>query len=281
MSIRDAVESSAVRRHRQADPAVENVGATAVAAAAARLNIQLKPIEERKISADQVIARLRPKLAKMPGAQLFLQSAQEIRIGGRASNSQFQYTIRRTLRRKLRSGAATCSTASRRFPQLRDSNTDLQNRGLQASLVIRSRHGVAARHDAAAHRQHAVRCARPAAGLDDVQAAEPVSRRHGGRSAFQQNPESLQDIYVDRRNGVEVPLSAVTSYKIGRPRQSINHQGQFPSVTLSFNLAPGVALGDAVAAVDRATKARSACRRPSMAVFGNGAGIQASLANQP
>src|SRR5262249_15744010 len=120
----------------RADPAVENVGASVGGfGGGGNLNIQLKPLEQRKISADQVINRLRPKLAKVPAAQLFLQSPQDISIGGRASNSQFQYSIQADTPEEAQKWGILILEKLTTIPELRDSNTDLQNRGLQANLT--------------------------------------------------------------------------------------------------------------------------------------------------
>ncbi len=127
--------------------------------------IALKPLEERKINADQVIARLRGKLAKVPGATLFLQSFQDIRVGGHASNSQYQYTIQADTLTDLNTWAPRMLTKLRTMPDLRDVNTDQQMNGLQIVNRCRSRYRRAARRLAANHRQYSLRCVWATAGL--------------------------------------------------------------------------------------------------------------------
>jgi hydrophobe/amphiphile efflux-1 (HAE1) family protein len=266
------------------DPAVENVSASAGGGGfggGGNINIQLKPIEERKISADQVVARLRPKLARVAGAQLFLQSPQDISIGGRASNSQFQYSVQADTPQEAQKWAAVILDKMLTLPELRDSNTDLQNRGLQTTLTYdrdtASRLGLTpasmdtALYDALGQRQVSTMY-KPLNQYHVVMEIDP---------RFQTSPDSLKDIYVRSTNGVEVPLSAVTKYDMGNTAQRVNHQGQFPSVTLSFNIAPGVALGDAVAAVDRATKEMILPATVHASFQGTAQAFQASLSNQP
>src|SRR5207249_2301046 len=230
------------------DPAVQNMAASIGGRGNGQLNIQLKPIEERKVSADQVIARLRPRLS-LPGSTLFLQSAQDIRIGGRGGNSQFQYTVQGDSPEEVHKWAEILLDRIKTLPQIRDSNTDLQNRGLEASLVI--------------DRDTAARLGVTPQMIDDTLYSSfgqrqvstmymPLNQYHvilEVEPQFQRNPDSLKDIYVRSSNGVEVPLTAFIHSKAEMMAQTINHQGQFPSVTLSFNLAPSVSLGEAVDAV--------------------------------
>jgi multidrug efflux pump len=265
----------------QEDPAVQNVGASGGFGGGGNLNIQLKPLEERKIGADRVIARLRPKLARVAGAQLFLQSPQDISIGGRASNSQFQYTVQADTPQDAQKWGGIILDRMLTLPELRDSNTDLENRGLQANLVYdrdtASRLGLTpqsidnALYDALGQRQVATMY-KPLNQYHVVMEIDP---------RFQNNPESLKDIYVRSSNGVEVPLSTVTNYQMGTTAQRVNHQGQFPAVTLSFNVAPGVALGDAVAAVDREAKAMGLPASVHASFQGTARAFETSLASQP
>jgi multidrug efflux pump len=265
----------------QADPAVQNVGASSGFGGGGNLNIQLKPLEERKISSDQVIARLRPKLARIAGAQLFLQSPQDISIGGRASNSQFQYSIQADTPQEAQKWGSVILERMLTLPELRDSNTDLENRGLQTNLVYdrdtASRLGLTpqsidnALYDALGQRQVATMY-KPLNQYHVVMEIDP---------RFQASPESLNDIYVRSTNGVEVPLSAVTKYDMGTTAQRVNHQDQFPAVTLSFNVAPGVALGNAVAAVDRETKAMLLPATVHASFQGTARTFQSSLQSQP
>jgi multidrug efflux pump len=264
-----------------ADPAVEAVGAALNGRGGGQVNLQLKPIEVRKISADQVIARLRPKLAKIPGAQLFLQSAQDIRIGGRQSNSQFQYTVQADTPEEAQKWGQKILDTIKKIPALQDSNTDLQNRGLQAVLAYdrdtASRLGVTPQqmddtlYDALGQRQVSTMYE----SLNQYHVVMEVDPR------YQQSPDSIQDLYVRSSAGTQVPMSAMTGYKMGLTAQSINHQGQFPSVTLSFNIAPGIALGDAIAQVDDATKAMSLPATVHGSFAGTAQAFQTSLENEP
>jgi multidrug efflux pump len=265
----------------RADPAVESVGAALNGRGGGQVNLQLKPIEVRKIGADQVIARLRPKLTKIPGAQLFLQSAQDIRIGGRQSNSQFQYTVQADTPEEAQKWGQKILDKITAIPALRDSNTDLQNRGLLAILSYdrdtASRLGVTPQqmddtlYDALGQRQVSTMYE----ALNQYHVVMEVDPR------YQQNPQSLQSLYVRSSTGAEVPMSAMTGYKMGLTAQSINHQGQFPSVTLSFNIAPGVALGDAIDQVDAATKELSLPATVHGSFAGTAQAFQSSLENEP
>jgi multidrug efflux pump len=166
----------------QADPAVDNVaGNVSGTRGYGQFNVQLKPLAERKVSADQIIARLRNK-TQLPGASLFLQSPQDIRIGGRGSNSQFQYTLQGDTMEDLQKWANIMLDAIKVLPQVRDSNTDLQNRGLESKIVINR--DTAARLGVTPQVIDNALGIRPAPGLDDVQTAESVPRRDGGGAAL-------------------------------------------------------------------------------------------------
>ncbi len=266
----------------RADPAVESVGANLNGGrGGGQVNLQLKPIEVRKISADQVIARLRPKLAKIPGAQLFLQSAQDIRIGGRQSNSQFQYTVQADTPEEAQKWGQKILERITKIPALRDSNTDLQNRGLLAMLTFdrdtASRLGVTPQqmddtlYDALGQRQVSTMYE----ALNQYHVVMEVDPR------YQQSPESLQSLYVRSSNGNQIPMSSMASYKMGVTAQSINHQGQFPAITLSFNIAPGVALGDAIDQVNAATKELRLPATVHGSFAGTAQAFQSSLENEP
>jgi multidrug efflux pump len=266
----------------RADPAVESVGANLNGGrGGGQVYLQLKPIEQRKVSADQVIARLRPKLQKVSGAQLFLQSAQDIRIGGRQSNSQFQYTVQADTPDEAQKWGQKILEQITKIPALRDSNTDLQNRGLLAILSYdrdtASRLGVTPQqmddtlYDALGQRQVSTMYE----ALNQYHVVMEVDPR------YQMSPQELQNLYVRSSSGAEVPMSAMTGYKMGMTAQSINHQGQFPSVTLSFNIAPGVALGDAIDQVDAATKELSLPATVHGSFAGTAQAFQTSLENEP
>jgi multidrug efflux pump len=265
----------------QADPAVETVTAnTQGTRGFAQINVQLKPIGKRKETADQVIARLRPK-TQLPGASLFLQSPQEIQIGGYQSNAQFQYTLQGDSMQDLQTWGNIMLDAIKVLPQVRDSNTDLQNRGLEAKVVINrdtaSRLGVTP--------QTIDNALYSAFGQRQVSTMyKPLNQYHVVMEAqlpYQQNPDSLKNIYVRSANGVEVPLSAFVHYESGTTAQSVNHQGQFPSIRLSFNLAPGVSLGDAVDAVKEVERQVRLPANVHGSFQGAAAQFQASLQNMP
>ena len=211
--------------------------------------ITLKPRPPRKASADQIIARLRPKLAKLVGINLFLQPAQDVRIGGRLARTQYQYTLQDPDLNELNTWAPRVFERLKQVPELTDVATDQQSAGLELRLAIdrdsASRLGVSVRDIDAA--------------LYDAFGQRQISVTYGQANqyrvvmevtpAYLQDEQTLQKLYVRSSSGGLVPLSALTTMTRGNLPTAINHQGQFPSVTLSFNLAPGKSLGDAVTAV--------------------------------
>ncbi len=236
----------------KSDPAVQNVGAFTGGGGAVNTGfvyLALKPLSERKISSSQVIDRLRPKLISIPGATVFLQAGQDLRIGGRQSNAQYQYTIQSDNIDDLVAWGPRLLTEMRKLRILTDVNTDQQNSGLQASLVYdrdtASRLGITPKmidntlYEAFGQAQVSTMYT----ALNQYHVVMEVAPQ------FWQDPASLNDIYIRPTMGKEVPLSAVTHYAPTTAPLSVNHQGQFPSVTVSFNLAPGVALSDAAAAI--------------------------------
>ncbi len=248
---------------------------------AGRMFISLKPKEHRKLTADQVIAQLRGKLAHVPGATLVLQPVQDVRVGGRPSAAQYQYTLRGDNSDELLRWAPQVLQRLRKLPELTDVNSDQQNKGLQASLVIdratASRLGITPQmiddtlYDAFGQRQVSTMYTQ----LNQYHVVMEVEPK------FWQNPEGLKYIYVRARTGDLVPLSAFTRYEPSTAPLTVNHQGQFPSVTISFNLPAGVALGTAVDAINRA---EAEIRLPASirgSFQGTAQAFQASLANQP
>jgi multidrug efflux pump len=234
------------------DPAVEN--AMAFTGGNGSVNsgfvyVGLKPLEQRKISASAVINRLRPKLTSLPGATVFLQAGQDLRIGGRQSNAQYQYTIQSDNVQDLVKWGPTLLQQMRKLPMLTDVNTDQQNSGLEASLVY--------------DRETAARMQITPQLLDttlyDAFGQALVSTMYTPLNQYYvvmevapqywQSPQGLNDVYINSPTGAIVPLSAVTHYEPKIAPLAVNHQGQFPSVTVSFNLAPGVALSDATKAI--------------------------------
>ena len=277
------------------DPAVENVvgstgGTTGSAVNTGRMFVQLKPLEERQISADQVMARLRGKLARVPGARLFMQANQDLRVGGRQSGAQYQFTLQGDNVRELNEWAPrvlskmrslTIGPAEQQRQLLTDVNTDQQDRGLEASLVIdrttASRLGISTAalddtlYDAFGQRQVSTMYKQ----LNQYHVVLEVNAN------FWQNPDGLKHIYVRSANRTLVPLSAFTHYAPSNTPLAVNHQGLFPAVTISFNLAPGTALGDAVTAIERTTRELGLPATIRGSFQGTAQAFQDSLASQP
>jgi len=234
------------------DPAVDIVSGFAGGGGAvntASLTITLKPLGERDADIFTVINRLRPKLAKVAGATCFLQAVQDLQIGGRQTNAQFQYNVQGTDLADLLKWSPLIGERLKGIPQLRDVNSDLQNRGLEAGLVIdrdtASRLGISAQtidnvlYDAFGQRQVSTMYER----VNQYHVVMEIDPK------FQQDPDALKSVYVTSTTGQAVPLSAFTHYEPSTTYLAVSHIGQFPSVTFSFNLAPDVPLGDAVQAI--------------------------------
>ena len=219
----------------------------------ASLFVSLKPLSERKESADQVIARLRKTLANEPGAQLFLQSVQDIRIGGRAGNSQYQYTLQGDDLNELRAWAPKVQVALNKIPILADVDSDQEVKGLQTSLVF----------DRDAMARLGITQAQVDSTLNDAFGQRQVSTIYNALNQYRvvmevapqywQNANALKDIYLQTPGGQTTPLSAVAKWGVTNTSLSVNHQSQFAATTLSFNLQPGVSLSDATLAIDQAT----------------------------
>ena len=268
-----------------ADPGVDSVvgltGGTQGTSNTGRMFIALKPVAERKLTAAEVITRLRPKLANVPGATLYLQAIQDIRVGGRLSNALFQFTLQGDDLRELNRWAPRMQRKLQTLPSLTDVSSDQQNRGLEASVVIdrdtASRLGISPQmiddtlYDAFGQRQVSTMYTQ----LNQYHVVMEVAPR------FWQSPETLQDIYVRAASGAQVPLSAFTHFAPTTTALAVNHQGQFPAVTLSFNLAPGVALGDAVTAIEAAEREIGLPASIHASFQGTAQAFQSSLANEP
>ena len=236
----------------KADPAVEHVtGFTGGSQRnSAQMFMSLKPLSERDASAEQVVARLRTQLAKEPGANLFMVPVQDIRIGGRQSNAQYQYTLQSDNLEDLRVWDPRIRRAMMALPELVDVNTDQQDRGLQTSLVIdrdaATRMGLSVRsidttlNNAFGQRQIGV-IYNP---LNQYRVVMELSSEH------LQNPESLRNLYFISSIGERVPLSAFARLELTNTPLSVNHQSGTPASTISFNLPPGVSLSEATAAVE-------------------------------
>jgi multidrug efflux pump len=246
-----------------------------------RMFVVLKPWGERKLPVDLVIQRLRGKLGVVPGATLFLQAVQDVRIGGRMGNAQYQYTLQSTDLHDLTDFAPRMLAKFRTLDGLRDIDTDLQNRGLQATLTIdrdaASRLGILPQliddtlYDAFGQRQVSTIFSQ----LNQYHVVLEVA------PAFQQNPDALKSIYVKSSTGAQVPLSAITRFTQSTTPLAVNHQGFFPAVTLSFNLAPGMALGDAVTKIQAAERQMNMPASIRGSFQGTAQAFQASLSNQP
>ena len=266
------------------DPAVSTVVGFAGGGATSntgRMFTTLKPLNERKLSADQVIGRLRRKLAIVPGATLFLQSAQDLTIGGRLGNAQYQYTLQGEDLNELNSWAPRVLEKMRGLPGLRDVNSDQQNRGLEARVEIdrdtAARLGVdtatidSVLYDAFGQRQVSTMYRQ----LNQYHVVMEVDPR------LRQSPDSLHNIYVKSTTGAEVPLSTFAHFAPSNTALAVNHQGQFPSVTISFNLAPGVSLGDATKAIEGAERQIGLPGSIHPSFQGTAAAFQQSLASEP
>ena len=231
------------------DPAVANVMAFTGGSGAANsgfLFIGLKPLEERKISAGEVVGRLRPKLFGVPGASVFAQPGQDLRIGARQSNAMYQFTLQSDNLDDLVKWGPVLLTQMRKVPQLTDVNSDQQNNGLQSSLIYdratAARLGITPQqidntlYDAFGQRQVSTMFDR----LNQYHVVMEVSPR------LWQTPEGLKSIYLRSSSGNMVPLDAVAHFAPTTAPIAVNHQGQIPAVTISFNLLPVASLGDAV-----------------------------------
>jgi multidrug efflux pump len=246
-----------------------------------RMFVSLKPLGERKASADQVIDRLRGKLAHVPGAALFLQAVQDLRIGGRQSNAQYQYTLQSNDLADLNRFAPRMLAKLRELRPLRDVATDQQNRGLMASLVIdrdtASRFGILPQtidetlYDAFGQRQVSTIFA----PLNQYRVVLEVA------PSFKQDPDALKSVYVKSPTGAQVPLDAFARFVSRSTPLAIAHQGQFPAVTLSFNLALGASLSEAVSAIQAAEREMGFPPSVRGSFQGTALAFQASLANQP
>ncbi len=321
------------------DPAVESlssfigVDGTNTTLNSGRIQINLKPLEDRKISASDVIRRLQPSLEKIDGITLYMQAVQDLTVEDRVSRTQYQYTLEDPDPRELNFWTAKLMAKLQAIPELRDLATDQQTSGLAASLVIdrvtASRMGITPQaidqmlYDAFGQRQVSTLYTQ-------------LNQYHiilEAQPEFQKNPSKLQDIYVRSAlastalttgssgtvtattstgnsassaspspsaspntlassgsanpsavttvNGAAVPLSTFTRFEMKSSPLSVNHQGQFPVVTISFNLAPNASLGEATNAIDKAQREIGMPLSVQGAFQGTAASFQASLSNEP
>jgi multidrug efflux pump len=265
------------------DPAIDTVTSFTgggSGGSTARVFAQLKPLSERKISADEVIGRIREATAHVPGAVLFLQAVQDLSVGARFGAAQYQYTLQADNLDDLNHWAPLIMARLAKIPELRDVNSDQQIHGLQSSLVVdrdtASRLGVS---------MEAIDNT-----LSDAFGQREVSTIYKGLNQYyvilevmpsaQQDPAALKSIYVPATGGKLVPLSAFSHYEPSNTALSINHQGVFPAITLSFNLAPGASLGPAVLDIEAATREIGVPRTVHAAFQGNAQAFQDSRSSQ-
>jgi multidrug efflux pump len=321
------------------DPAVESLSSfigidgTNTTLNSGRIQINLNPLEERKINASDVIRRLQPNLGKIDGITLYMQPVQDLTVEDRVSRTQYQYTLEDPNQSELNFWTAKLMAKLKTIPELRDLATDQQTSGLAASLIIdrvtASRMGITPQaidqtlYDAFGQRQVSTMYTQ----LNQYHIVLET------QPEFQKNPSKLQDIYVRSAlaptalttgssgtvtsttasgnsassaapspsaspntavssgsaapsaiaalNGGAVPLSAFTRFDTKSSPLSVNHQGQFPVVTISFNLAPGASLGEATKAIDKAQREINVPLSVQGAFQGTAASFQASLANEP
>ena len=269
------------------DPAVESVsdfmgpGGSTPSLNQGRGFVVLKPLAQRNVSAAQVIERLRPQLARIQGAKLYLQPAQDITIGARIAKTQYQYTIYDADSKELEHWSAIFLDKLKSIPQITDVATDQENAGpmlnVTANREVASSFGIL-----------------PSAidnTLDDAFGQRIVSTMYTELNQyhvvlevspqFQYGPEALKDIYVSSSTNQQVPLSTLVNSNIKPAPIVINHQGMFPSTTISFNLKPNVALGDAVDAIRKFEKESGKPASVATSFQGNAQAFQASLASTP
>ena len=243
--------------------------------------ISLKDKPERTASADEVIARLRPKLAKVPGVNAYLQSVQDVRIGGRMARTQYQYTLESADLAELDEWAPKLTAALRKLPELKDVASDQQTQGLQLNIEIdrdtAARHGITMAqidntlYDAFGQRQIATFYTQVNQYRVVLEAAPSVG----------DGPEALDSIYLTGTDGAQVPLSQLVRTSPSAVALSVNHQGQFPATTISFNTAPGVSLGQATAAIERARLQIGVPASINARFAGTAQAFRESLASQP
>jgi multidrug efflux pump len=269
------------------DPAVESLSSfigidgTNFTLNSGRIQINLKPLAERKISASDLIRRLQPNLAKVDGISLFLQSVQDLTVEDRVSRTQFQYSLEDVSAKELAYWTPRFIAKLQQQPELRDVASDQLNQGLLATLTIdrdsASRLGIFPAdidntlYDAFGQRQVSTIFTQ----LNQYHVVMEVDPQ------FQQNPDSLKNIYVRSSNGTQVPLSAFTRFEPGATPLAVNHQGQFPVVTLSFNLASNTSLGQAVEAIDRVKQELNMPVSVQATFQGTAAAFLNSLSNEP
>ena len=269
------------------DPAIESlssfigVDGTNTTLNSGRILINLKPLGERKVNATDVMDRLQPELAKVDGITLYMQPVQDLTVDDRVSRTQYQYTLEDADANELNTWTARFVDQLKTLPQLQDVATDQQTGGAQTTLVIdrvtASRLGITPQvidqtlYDAFGQRQ--------------ISTLFTQSNQYHvileTMPEFQKNPAKLQDIYVRSTSGGAIPLSAFTHFESGTAPLSVNHQGQFPVVTISFNLAANASLGEATTAIEQAQRDLNMPPSIQASFQGTAQAFKASLTNEP
>ncbi len=270
-----------------ADPAVESLSSfigidgTNTTMNSGRIQINLKPLEERKASASEIIRRLQPALAKVEGVTLFMQPVQDLTVEDRVSRTQYQYSLEDPDANELAVWAPRFVSRLQQLPELRDVATDQQTAGLEAKVVLdrttASRLGITPQtlddslYDSFGQRQVSTM-------FTELNQYRVVLET---QPQFQSRPEDLKSVYLKSSGGGAVPLGAFTDVRIGSAPLAVNHQGQFPVVTVSFNLAPGTSLGEAVRAIERAGQDVGLPASIQTSFQGTAQAFRASLVNTP
>jgi len=269
------------------DPAVESLSSfvgidgTNPTVNSGRILINLKPLEQRKASISDVIDRLAPKLAAVNGMTLYLQPVQDLTVEDRVSRTQYQYSLEDPSASELNLWTGKLIDKLKTLPALRNVATDQQNDGWEEHIVIdrgtASRLGITPNlidntlYDAFGQRQVSTMFTQ----LNQYHVVLEVAPE------FQHNPHALDEIYIRSNTGGEVPLSAFTHFDPGAAPLTVNHEGQFPAVTISFDIAPGYSLGDAVTAIDQAREEIGMPESIAASFQGTAAAFRASLTNEP
>jgi multidrug efflux pump len=269
------------------DPAVDNVSSfigvdgTNTTLNSGRIQINLKPLDERKVSATDVIRRLQSKLQSIEDIQLFLQPLQDLTVEDRVSRTQFQYSLEDPNSVELATYTRRMVQELSKEPMVTDVASDLQDQGMGASLVINrdtaARLGIAMSdvdntlYDAFGQRQVSTIFTQ----LNQYHVVMEVGPN------FQTDPSTLSNLYVKSANGTQVPLSTIAHWEQSRAQLAIGHQGQFPSTIVSFNLAPGKSLGDAVKAVNQVEQRIGMPTSINASFQGTAAAFENSLVNEP
>jgi multidrug efflux pump len=241
-----------------ADPAVAGLGSSLGASPftaqvnLGRLFISLRPISERGVSTQRVIARLRPKLAEIPGIAVFMFPAQDVRVGGRQTDSQYQFTLWSSDIDGLQKRVSSVLNRVKQVPGVVDVTTDRDQGGLQVNISI----------DRQAAARMGVRVQDIDNALNNSFSQRQISTIYGPRNQyrvileidnqFKRDPSDLARVYVPGNRGAQIPLSAVTRFERGNIPLAVNHQGQFPSITISYNLAPDASIETTTAAIEKA-----------------------------